>query len=72
MNMTPWENYDWKNFPEPRELTPEERKEIMEKLKDSITVEDVVALTQIDGWVSFEEALQEMEEAQKQFDQRPT
>jgi len=73
MKLIPLEEFnDWGNFPEPRELTPEEFKEVMALANGLLRAEDIVALCQVEGWVSYEETLVEMEEAQKQFDQRTT
>ena len=53
-----------------RELTPEELKEAYALAKAAFTVEDLLQFTEDEEGVLVEEVIAEMEEVQKQADQR--
>jgi len=57
-------------FPEMKELTPEERAEALALAKAAFTAEDLQRYTELDEGVPMEEVLQQMEEVQRGFDQR--
>ncbi len=57
-------------FPEPRELTPEELREAYALARAAFTAEDLQRYTELDEGIPVEEVLAEMEEAQRQADQR--
>jgi len=57
-------------FPPAKELTPEELAEAYRLLKAAFTAEDLQRYTEIEEGVSAEEFLAELEEIQKQHDQR--
>jgi len=61
---------DMKAFPEPRELSPEELKEAYALARASFTADDLQVFTEIDPGVSMEEFLAELEQSQKEIDQR--
>jgi hypothetical protein len=58
-------------FPPSRELSSEELKEAYALARAAFTAEDLQRYTEIDEGVSAEEVLAELEEAQRQADQRP-
>ena len=58
-----------KEFPELRELTPEELKEAYALAKASFTAADLQEYTEEDEGVPMEEFLKELEEAQHRADQ---
>ncbi|HJT76460.1 MAG TPA: hypothetical protein VJ739_04590, partial [Gemmataceae bacterium] len=57
-------------FPPFRELTPEELKEAYRLARESFTAADLQKYTELDEGIPFEEVLAELEEAQRQFDQK--
>jgi hypothetical protein len=57
-------------FPEFRELTPEELKEAYRLARETFTAADLQRYTELDEGVPADELLAEMEEAQRQFDQK--
>jgi len=61
---------DVKDFSDIYWWTPEEQEAVMEMSRTAISAEDIVALTQVEGWVPAEEVMAELEEMLKQFDQR--
>ncbi len=58
-------------FPPFRELTPEELQEAYRLARESFTAADLQKYTELDEGIPFEEVLAELEEAQRQFDQKP-
>ena len=56
-------------FPEPRELSPEEMKEVYALARAAFTAADLQRYTELDEGVPSDEILAEMEEVQKQADQ---
>jgi hypothetical protein len=59
------------SFPtEWRELTPEEKKEALALARATFTAADLQRYTETDEGVPFDEFLAELEELQKEFDQR--
>jgi hypothetical protein len=58
-------------FPEFRELTPEELKEAYRLARESFTAADLQRYTELDEGIPADVVLAELEEAQKQFDQKP-
>jgi len=56
-------------FPEPRELSPEEMKEVYALARAAFTAADLQRYTELDEGVPADEILAEMEEVQKQADQ---
>jgi hypothetical protein len=58
------------HFPEPRELTPEERKELLALSRAQFTADDLQKFTEVLEGPDAEESLREFEEAQKEFEQR--
>ena len=56
--MTP---EDWKNFPEPRELTPEEKAEVYRQVRESFTAADLAEFADTDEGVPADEFFAEME-----------
>jgi predicted GNAT family N-acyltransferase len=52
-------------FPEIRELTPEELKEVYALARAAFTAEDLQRYTELDEGVSADEVLAELEEAQR-------
>jgi hypothetical protein len=58
-------------FPEFRELTPEELAEAYRLARESFTAADLQRYTELDEGIPFEEVLAALEEAQRQFDQKP-
>jgi hypothetical protein len=61
---------DVKQFPETRELSPEELREAYALAKAAFTAEDLQKYTEEEEGVPMEEVLKELEEAQRQIDQR--
>jgi hypothetical protein len=61
---------DLKEWPEPRELSAEELKEAYALAKASFTAADLQRYTEIDEGVPMDEFLAELEEIQREFDQR--
>ncbi|HEY7427528.1 MAG TPA: hypothetical protein VH682_25065 [Gemmataceae bacterium] len=59
----------WRDF-EFRELSPEELKEAYALAKASITAEDLQGYTELEEGVPAEEVLAELEEMQKQFENK--
>jgi hypothetical protein len=59
------------SFPEPRNLSPDEVKEAYALARAAFTAEDLQRYTEVFEGVSAEDVLRELEEAQKQFEQRP-
>jgi hypothetical protein len=57
-------------FPEFRELTPEELKEAYRLGREAFMAADLQRYTELDEGIPFEEVLAELEEAQRQFDQK--
>jgi hypothetical protein len=57
-------------YPESRPLSPEELAEAYALAKAAFTAEDLQRYTEEDEGVSMEEVLQELDELQRQFDQR--
>ena len=57
-------------FPEIWDLTPEELKEAYRLARESFTAADLQKYTELDEGIPFEEVLAELEEAQRQFDQK--
>jgi hypothetical protein len=57
------------NFPEIRELTPEELKEAYALAKEAFTAADLQRFTEVDEGVPAEQVLAEMEEIKKQVEQ---
>jgi hypothetical protein len=58
-------------FPEIRELTPEELKEVYRLGRESFTAADLQRYTELDEGIPFEEVLAELEEMLRQHDQKP-
>jgi hypothetical protein len=58
-------------FPEIWDLTPEELKEAYRLARESFTAADLQRYTELDEGISADEVLAELEEAQRQFDQKP-
>ncbi len=58
-------------FPEFRELTPEELAEAYRLAWESFTAADLQRYTELDEGIPADVVLAELEEAQKQFDQKP-
>jgi hypothetical protein len=58
-------------FPEFRELTPEELAEAYRLAAESFTAADLQRFTELDEGIPFDEVLAALEEAQRQFDQKP-
>jgi hypothetical protein len=58
-------------FPEIWDLTPEELKEAYRLGREPFTAADLQRYTELDEGIPFEEVLAELEEAQRQFDQKP-
>jgi hypothetical protein len=58
-------------FPKTRELTPEELREAYRLARESFTAADLQKYTELDEGIPFEEVLAELEEAQRQSDQKP-
>jgi hypothetical protein len=61
---------DSKRLPEPRELSPEELKEAYALARAAFTAEDLQQFTELDPGVPMDEFLAELEEIQKDIDQR--
>ncbi len=59
-----------KEFPELRELSPEELREAYALAKAAFTAEDLQRYTEVEEGVLMEDVLKELEEAQQQFDQK--
>src|SRR5262249_25109292 len=57
-------------FPEFRELTPEELKEAYRLGREAFTAADLQKYTELDEGIPVDEVLAELEEAQRQFDQK--
>jgi hypothetical protein len=58
------------NFPEFRQLTPEELKEAYRLAREAFTAADLQKYTELDEGIPFEEVLAEMEERQRQADEK--
>jgi hypothetical protein len=58
-------------WPEMRELTPEEQKEALALARAAFTAQDLQEYTELDEGVTFDQFLAELEETQKRFDQAP-
>jgi hypothetical protein len=58
------------SFPEPRELSAEELKEVYALARAAFTADDLQRYTEIDEGIPAEAVLAEMEEVQKRADQR--
>jgi hypothetical protein len=59
-----------KEFPEFRELTPDELKEAYRLARESFTAADLQKYTELDEGIPADQVLAELEEAQRQFDQK--
>jgi hypothetical protein len=59
-----------KEFPEIRELSPEELKEAYALARAAFTAEDLQRFTEEEEGVPMEDVLKEMEEDQRKFDQK--
>jgi hypothetical protein len=55
-------------FPEPRELTPEELKQVHALYKEQFTAADLQKYTEIEEGIPMEEVIQALEEKQKKQD----
>jgi hypothetical protein len=60
-----------KSFPDQRDLNPEELKEAQALARAAFTAEDLQRYTEVLEGVPADDVLRELEEAQKQFEQRP-
>jgi hypothetical protein len=60
------------SLPEPRTYTPEELAEAYRLAKAAFTVEDLVGYTELDEGVPADELLVELEQAQKEIDEKKT
>jgi hypothetical protein len=60
------------SFPEIRELTPEELAEAYRLAREAFTAEDLQSFTEIGPEVPFEDVLAELEEQEKQLNQKAT
>jgi hypothetical protein len=58
------------SWPEPREYTAEDLKEAYALARDAFTAADLQKYTEVEEGVPLAEVLAEMEEVQKQVDQR--
>lgn len=58
------------NLPEIRDLTPEEEAEALRLAKQAFTADDLQKFTEIDPGTDMEEFLTELEQAQKEREQR--
>jgi hypothetical protein len=58
------------SFPEARELTPEELAEAYRLARESFTAADLQKYTELDPGVPADEFLAELEEIQRQYDQK--
>jgi len=58
------------SWPEYRELTPEELAEAYRLAREAFTAADLQRYTELDEGIPAEEVLRELEEAERQFDQR--
>jgi len=61
---------DLKEFPEIRELTPEELKEAYALGRAAFTANDLQKFTEIEEGFPMEELIKEMEEAQRKADEK--
>jgi hypothetical protein len=59
-------------FPEFRELTPEEIKEAYALSRANFTAEDLAAYADLDEGIPMEDTLKELEEIQRQYDEKPS
>jgi hypothetical protein len=59
------------SFPGFKELSPDEVAEAYALARGAFTAEDLQRYTELDQGVSAAEVLRELEEAQKQFEQKP-
>jgi hypothetical protein len=59
------------SLPEFRELTPEELAEAYKLARAAFTAEDLQRYTEVDEGIPMEDVLAELEEVQKQFDEKP-
>ena len=66
--LRPSEAHDWN--PDFRELTPEELAQAYALAKAAFTAEDLQRYTELDEGVPMEDFLRELEETQRQMDQR--
>jgi hypothetical protein len=58
------------SFPEPREYTPEEVKEIYALAKAAFTAEDLQKYTELDEGIPADDVLREFEELEGQLDEK--
>jgi hypothetical protein len=58
------------SFPELRELTPEELKEAYALAKAAFTAEDLQKYTEIDEGIPADDVLRELEELDRQLDEK--
>ena len=61
---------DWAAFPEPYELTPEELAEAYRLGRESFTAADLQQYTELDPGVDAFEFLAELEQMQRQYNQK--
>jgi hypothetical protein len=61
---------DVKQFPETRELSPEELREAYALAKAAFTAEDLQRCMEVEEGIPMEDFLKELEEMQRQNDQR--
>jgi hypothetical protein len=59
------------SFPERRDFSPEELKEAHALARAAFTAEDLQRYTEVLEGVPAEDVVRELEEVQKQFEQRP-
>jgi hypothetical protein len=64
--MTP---EDWKNLPECRELTPEEKADIYRQYRESFTAADLAEYAQLDEGVLFEDFIADLEAMAQEYHQ---
>ncbi len=58
---------DMKNFPEPRDLTPEERAEVLRLARESFTAADLAQFADLDEGVPLEEFIADLEARAQEF-----
>jgi hypothetical protein len=58
---------DWKNLPECRELTPEEKADIYRQYRESFTAADLAEYAQLDEGVLADEFLADLEEIAREY-----
>lgn len=58
---------DMKNFPEPRDLTPEERAEVLRLARESFTAADLAQFADVDEGVPLEEFIADLEARAREY-----